>query len=288
MNRFICRFYGRFVMAATGDRGKPELTFLMPNMQFRRAGLREHRALMTIARHHVAVKPEAGVQPTTFAPTYRTMAGVDPKTAEQFVWDLRGWTIDTMTTGGVPLTFAANQELVDLGELEQLAGRPGATLDRRCLKGSSSGAVHAAIKVGGGSGHGRSLFRSPPNAYVALDAAMRAAADGSGQPEAKRAGRQDIDIIEVTLPPGDRLRISATPEGGGPSRQVTVDAKGDTVIAFTNLCVCLPEEHPIFDMEFAQYYNVLEQDAVPSNVLIPAMAAGLGYDDCDNQAEIWY
>ncbi|MEQ1759977.1 MAG: hypothetical protein ABL986_16805 [Vicinamibacterales bacterium] len=285
--QIVLRFYGRVVMAAPQSTGSLVPTFLMPDMQFSDASNEQHRPLMTIGRRHVEV---AQTGQTTLKPSYRVMAGAPIRDAEQLVWDLRGYTVDAGGSGGVAVTYDSGLELIDLSQLEAIKSRP-TTFNQASLQGSTSGPVRAAIRVGGGAARAYSASRPMANEYVDLDAARANAAGTGPAPIVRRPAALDIDIIDVTLTGLSRLTLALSPSTGA-GKQVTVVSDGvtDTIIGFSNLCVCLPKDYPRFDFEFAQYYNLLTYGAgVPADVLIPGLPpASLGYEDCDNMAQIRY
>lgn len=268
MNEITCRFYGRFVMVESDGpvAGKVSVRFMLPNMSYGCSGLREHKPLLTIGRHLV------DHQNTTLLPTYRTMTDGDVQQAEDFVWDLSGWTMDVGATGGVSLTEEAGKELVDLVELETIQGRRAKL--RSDLRPARRGIVAAAITVGGGVGHARTGFHTPPSVFVPLSAA------GEAELNIRREAKFQTDLVEIVLPVDASRRLTLADEGGA-TGQITLREGIGLTIGISNLCNELPHQVTV-DREFGQYYQILEY--VAADRLVPLVMASAGDEDCNRQA----
>jgi hypothetical protein len=278
LKNITLRFYGRIVIAE--QRTTKKLSFLMPNMEFGESKLRKHRPLMSVARHRVSLGPGD----STFEPTDRIMTEGKPLESEYLIWDLTGWNVGIAgARGGVNLAREEDTDLIDLAELEDKQGRT-AKLTSTSLRATATGAVIAAIDVEHGVGVATAL-EAGALSFVPLDAAL------GGKFPIVLDPRVLIDIVDVAVTADTHLRLVFTRDGL-PDRQLTIhrtedDEAGDITVSFTNLCTCMPpDEDPVFDEEFGQYYRLL--DDVAADRLVPHRALSGGSQSCNRMARITY
>jgi hypothetical protein len=276
MHPMNCRLYARFVMVerAAANSDRLNLTFLLPNMTFGESGLREHHALMTIARHFV------NHNETTLPPTYRTMTDGDAEEAEDFIWDLKGWAVDFGASGGVKLRVQETKEIPDLAALEKAVSRDARLRSDADLMPSDNGIVRATVTVGGGEALARAAFPTPPAAFVPLSQPSKIVVEL----------RNHTDIIDIVLPPADTHRV--TLRRGETVKHITLQKGEDgengepgatPTVAFSNMCSALPHTVDI-DFEFAQYYQIFQ--TVAPDRLVPRVSRTGGDKDCNRQARI--
>lgn len=269
MHPMICRFYGRYVMVERGgaDGAKKTLTFLMPDMTFGGSDFKEHRALMTIARHFVDHRQ------TTLTPTFRSMTDGHAKEAEDFIWDLAGWELNVGATGGVTIEVEKHKEIVDLAELEKIQGREAEL--KASLEPGKGSIVSAAVIVGGGRAYASTAFHTPPCSFIALSDA------NTQEPTRLRDAKAQIDIIDITLPPAHVHLL--TLKNKRETHHITLNAGMAPTIGLSNLCNELPHTIDV-DREFAQYYHVLQ--TVADDRLVPKVVAFGGDEDCNRPTRI--
>ena len=281
MVTFILRFYGRFVLARERKAGSHtgNATFIAPSLEFP-PEIGPHRPIVTVDRRAVS----SDLARTSVPPTFRAIPGTVPNDSEYLMWDLTGTSLRVPSSGGFTLT--ETDLLPDLTVLEGAMGRQ-ATLNQSHLK---PGALTAAtIAFRGGAAVARATVKNAVQ-FVPEDQAR----EGSPIPLTVNglSGLQMADWIEVALKlPGvvDAFGVERACLGlalrGRLNGTVTIDGPDQTQISFSNLCSTCPRTARQFDLEFGQFYELL--DATSIDRLIPSVSH-LGNEDCNDPSQISY
>lgn len=289
------RFYGRFVYAEAVREGRAaadRISVLAPNFDQQLYG--RHQVLMSVQRGQVIY----GNQATTFEPSMRMASDAPIYDAELMVWDVAGCQV-TYGLSSSPVELVPHTgDVLALPKLESLRGR-SAELDRRALRASRQGLSNAVIELSAGHGVATPVLDQAKvllsTAAAAQDSWTRAQDTVARDPETdEQIETLPADLVEfsVPLPDGQRALTLCFAQEDGPTRRVTV--REGTTVVFTNLCTRL-EAPRKFDLEFLQYYSLLEGNP-GLDALIPIEAAsGAGGpgplaegEDCDIQARIQY
>jgi hypothetical protein len=272
MAHVTLKFVGRFLQVVSRDGSRK---FLAPNFA---APFNKHDVLMTIRHDHVKFfEPELTTprtQMTTLDPKFRT-ATLDPQDKPFLAWDLNGLRVgfdvkapvtvqDGRSGAGDPVVVTR------LEKLESLAGRT-AKLNQAALNPGTGGPTNAVIEVTAGRGTAKTAedercsFSTTPGP--------------SGSETAKEGGTVfrlvPAEIIEFQVDlPNDRELVTFTlVDSRKKSTTVTVRTdRGEPTVVFSNLCPNLhkPDDR---DLEFGQYYNLLETPP-PAGGFLPTRASG--------------
>jgi hypothetical protein len=282
------RFFGRFLYA--GSKQTNTITVLAP--KFVRETFGPHQIHMAIRRDRLVFREGVGQGPllTTLAPAFKLLSDAAVQQAELFVWDLADRRITYPVVGDVTLNDA--DRLVDLRELEALAGRPAPSLSNEARHTGALGVSNAIVSVSSGTGTARRTIETAgPYRFVTETDALDndpdndvEIVDAGGKPIEKLAA-DHVEFV-VTLPSGGTaLSLNIANALGQTVGTVTV--RESSVVSFSNICTPLPRRHT-YDLEFSQYYDLLSNPPAGNRLLpkappLPTLAEGA---DCWLQAQI--
>jgi hypothetical protein len=268
------RFYGRFAFA---ERGPDGIFALAPNFT---APFAKHDVRMSIRQDHVLFEVGSALV-TTFDPSLRIASDVaipDPRSAEDhdptpevLVWDLSG--VNVSIGAPSPSTLQASPEPpLRLRELNAFGGS-AATLKASALAADPSKESNAVIAIHNGTGKARAMDPS-----VSVNLAPRAAVEqGPPAPSAvlTESGapitRKPADFVDFTIPLGQAQSLTISCTTGGTTKDVVL--LGGATVCFSNLCAPLKRPDRV-DLEFAQYYNLLESQSASPQVVPVEQFAG--------------
>jgi hypothetical protein len=225
-------------------------------------------------------------------------------TAELFLWDLSALNV-SFDVGRQDATLQAQtgEHLVSIEFLESLR-RKSASLSGLAMVGDGRGLANAVINLSSGVGKASAVPTHEPGAlpeklhfnFVTNKDAKDDKPDDpikggfTGQP----VDMVLTDVVEFVVDIGnaDRLTLVFASATGYEVGVVTV--KPETMVTFSHLCPSMPPKERKYDLEFAQYYNLLvpadrelaisEDQAVPK----PFSSRSSEGADCDVQAQLDY
>jgi hypothetical protein len=280
MVTFVCRFYGRFVLARERHNASytGRVSMLAPNLFVPKlSGV--HTPVLAISRGAVSSDPKK----TTVEPTLRTIPGPKDIDAEFLLWNLSGTAVEVRATGG--FTLKPKDPLLNLSRLEGFQKRT-AVLDPTNLKPGDK--VGATIAVAAGVGESRANFENSIH-FIASDVAK---AGGTTKTKTDDDAKQFADWFEVKIGVDGivdsegiehadlELRLSGSMSGA-----IHINGVDGTQVSFSNLCNSCPRTARDFDIEFDGYYSLLTTTA--ENRLLP-MVTHAGDDDCNESVAIDY
>ena len=280
------RFHGRFVYAKR-DGG---FSVLAPNFD---PPFAPHRALMSIPFDQLKFFDNSNgghKQITTLHPMLRIATGGDVPTPQVLVWDLSGLHV-SYSGSPQPATLAGDAKVPELTTLEEARKGPTPKLAASAHRADTRGRTCAVIDVIAGEGSGITPLEDDAK-FVKGGEARQADMAAKGVPGiaaptlsfARDPKNPTADLkavlaesVDFSVTSGEKveddpvLTLTFANASGEPVGRVTV--RDDSVVAFSNLCAPLhePGDH---DLEFSQYYNLLE--ASPgADGLVPTFPAAL-------------
>lgn len=309
MATLVVRFYGRFTYAVAHSKGAVtgEISAIAPRFK---PPFKEHHPMMTVPRNAVAL----GKDLTTVEPFLKIVGDApDVLKAEMFLWRLDGLNVgflpDPNQNRGPSATLglAESDRLIpDLGALVHNIGQQAA-LDPASLSASkdANGKARAVVTLTEGRGAGKMAIQND-NAFL-LD---RETAERNPEPTAKelsalvsnrhnrRAGdgqfasfkKADVVEFEIDIAPRVPFVFTLTDPETGKVEHVSVVAQtsdAKIMVNFSNLCSGIPMEE-IYDLEFAQYYNLLQTDPGGAALILVPSDDGGEPGECDSEARIAY
>jgi len=250
------RFYGRFLYLVPTKPGP--IKVWAPNFDHVRFG--PHRTQMSIRRDQI-VWMASGKQMTNFQPTGKSLSDrADVGTAEILDWDLSGLTVTYQGVAPTVPTLTvteAGAEILDLRELEKLAGNPEPQLDPSAGTPDPRGKTNTVFEISSGEGTAMRVDeRAGPYTFVVEADAEDGTADFERREgEGKKIEKRAVDVVEFRIllePSRPALTLTFTSTSG---RKEIVTVSDGTMVNFTNLCMRFtPPVRP--DLEFSQYYSL--------------------------------
>jgi hypothetical protein len=296
------RFYGRFLFAIehTQQRKTGIVKAIAP--VFDHATFGAHQPLMAIRRDRLAFAAGA----VTLRPSSKAVTDAAKiAEAELFLWDLSGLNVSFDVNRQDATLDETCGELISLEFLERLRFKD-AVLSNQAIVGDGHGLANAVITLSSGVGTATPVptQQEPGAAPTALEfnfVRSKDAQAGYGNNPIKadpgvvvRKTLTDLVEFVVDIGTAESLRLIFTSATGHQVGVVTV--KRDALVAFSHLCASLPPKERLFDLEFAQYYNLLmptdraravsDDQAVPKPILGSSRSSEGA--DCDVQAQLDY
>jgi hypothetical protein len=226
---------------------------------------------------------------TSVHPAFKAVTDAALEDSEIFVWDLSGMTVGYGISGSVTL---GGEEVLDLKDIEDLAGRPAPELDDAAFQTDATGKSNAIIDVTAGTGTAKRMTSGTGDYTFVTDTDARDGDPNNDMPKEHPAGsvvkKKLADAVEFDVPlaPADgQLTLTLTDSEGALVGKVTVTA--NTMVTFSNLCTPLPRHHT-YDLEFTRYYELLKSARDPKQLIPrepPTPHLGEGAD-CYLQAQI--
>jgi hypothetical protein len=307
--KLIVRFYGRFTYAVAHAEGAVtgEISVIAPQFH---PPFREHHPRMTVPRNVVAL----GKELTTVEPLLKVV-GDAPNVleAEMFIWGLDGLNVgflpdpDQARRPSATLGLAESDRVIpDLGALVENIGQK-ATLDPGALSASKdvNAKARAVVKLTEGRGVGKMAIetdnaflidrktaeRNPTptaNELTALVSNLhnRRAADG----QFVSFKKADVVEFEIEVARNVPFTFTLTDPLTRKVEHVSVVARtmeARVMVNFSNLCPGIPMDE-VYDLEFAQYYNLLHGDPAGDALILVPSDDGGEPGECDSEARIDY
>jgi hypothetical protein len=279
------RFFGRFVYVKS--KSTTTIRVLAPWFPSRPFG--PHQVHMSVRRNALVFRDlGTGEVLTTVRPVFKAVTDASLDDSEILVWDLSGMTISYGLSGAVSLT---GDEVLDLKEIEQLAGRPAPELDEAAFRTDDTGTSNAIIDVTEGAGTAKRLSTIEGEYTFVTESDAR---DGDPDNDTEKEDKDGVkvkkklaDAVEFDVPLGGQGRLTLTLKDSKKTTVGTVTVVAGTMVSFSNLCTPLPRQHT-YDLEFTRYYELLKGQRAPTQLIprepaTPSLGEGA---DCYLQTQI--
>ena len=278
MPTLILRFYGRFAyaVAKNGDDVTGRIAAIAPRFS---KPFHDHQPMMTIPRSAVAL----GRDLTNLPPTLKVVSNADDVLAgEMFIWNLEGLNVDLVPDPGrrpnsATLGLAEPDRVIpDLAALLDDIDEGPASLDKNVLQASAGGKAKAVVNVTEGRGTAK-MVMDIDNAFL-IDKATATANPNPSEEEIRKLvanqhnrrtadgklvpfKKADVVDFDIDVQRNTPVTLALTDANGVASRVSVVARETDAVVmvSFSNLCSTIPMNE-VYDLEFAQYYQLLEQE----------------------------
>jgi hypothetical protein len=305
----VVRFYGRFTYAVAHSNGTltGEISAIAPRFH---PPFKEHHPMMTVPRNAVSLEEGA----TTVEPFLKVVGDApDVLMAEMFIWKIDGLNVgflpDPNKKCGPSATLGLEERdrvIPDLGALVENIGQQ-AKLEPASLSASkdANGKARAVVTLTEGSGTAKMAIATD-NAHL-LD---RHTAEQNPKPSKEQLsalvsnrhnrrasdGRfvffKKADVVEfkIDIAANVPFIFTLTDPETRKVEHVGVEARSmesTIMVSFSNLCSGIPMEE-IYDLEFAQYYNLLQTDPGGAALILVPSDDGGEPGECDSMARIAY
>ena len=288
MAKVTLRFFGRFVYAKS--KSTKGIRVLAPRFESEPFG--PHQVHMSARRNALVFRDAVTDALLTSAhPAFKAVTDASLDDSEIFVWDLSGMTVGYAVPAAGDVTLGG-EEILDLKQIEDLAGRPGAELDAAAFSTGDKGKSSAIINVTAGTGTAKRMTAGTGDYTFVTESDAQDSDPDNDKLKERPAGtvvkKKLADAVEfdVTLDAGQgQLTLTLTDSKGASAGTVTVPA--GTMVTFSNLCTPLPRHHT-YDLEFTRYYDLLKSARDPKQLIPrepPTPHLGEGAD-CYLQAQI--